>query len=82
MVRGLVGRGLGYSLLVTRPMGDMTYDGQQVSVRPIRGSVEPSRIAVATLAAVRPTRAMQAFETLATAHFSRLLSDRAVSTGG
>lgn len=80
MVRGLVGRGLGVSLLVTRPMGDVTYDGQTVAVRPIRGSVEPSRIAVATLAAVRPTRAMQAFEILATAHFSQLFGDSSVST--
>jgi len=28
LVRGLVGRGLGYSILVTRPHGDMTYDAR------------------------------------------------------
>jgi DNA-binding transcriptional LysR family regulator len=82
MVRGLVGRGLGCSLLVTRPVGDTTYDGQPLEIRPVRGPVEPSRIAIATLTAVRPTRAMQAFEELAVAHFRARFDDRAVSTRG
>ena len=30
MVRGMVGQGFGFSLLVTRPHSEYTYDGQRV----------------------------------------------------
>lgn len=65
LVRGMVGRGLGYSLLVTRPDGDKTYDGQHLAVRPLRDSVALSRVVLASLADLRPTRLMRSFETLA-----------------
>lgn len=71
LVRGLVGRGLGYSLLVTRPQGDMTYDGQRLAIRAIKEPAEPSRIVLAALEGLRPTRAMAAFQELAIAHFAR-----------
>lgn len=35
LVRCLVGRGLGYAVLVQQPAGDLTYDGRRVIARPI-----------------------------------------------
>ena len=70
LVRGLVGRGLGYSLLVTRPSGDVSYDGQGLSVRALREPIERSRIVLSALRALRPTRAMSAFQAFAVSHFS------------
>ena len=35
MVRGMVGRGLGYSILVTKPASNITYDGRAVTTRPL-----------------------------------------------
>lgn len=54
-VRGLVARGHGYSLLNQRPVGDLTYGGAEVAVRPIADDVLPLPIVIARLAAVRPT---------------------------
>lgn len=47
MVRGLVGHGLGYALLVTKPASDMTYDGLKLVVRPLVGSQAPSSVIIA-----------------------------------
>jgi len=61
LVRGLVGQGLGYSLLVTRPAGDQTYDGRALVVRPLGDEAVPSVVTLAALVGVRPTRAATAF---------------------
>jgi DNA-binding transcriptional LysR family regulator len=53
LVRGLVGQGLGYSLLITRPHGDATYDGEQLAIRPIVEEVEDGVIAIAALKSLR-----------------------------
>lgn len=74
LVRGLVGRGLGYSLLVTRPSGDVSYDGQQLAIRPLREQVEKSPIVLSTLRALRPTRVMSAFEVVALTYFGKTLA--------
>lgn len=66
MVRGLVGRGAGVSLLVTRPHGDRTYDGQPLAIRPLTVDTKPSEIALARLGQVTPTRLMDTF-----CHFCR-----------
>ncbi len=47
MVRGLVGNGLGYSVLVTKPANAMSYDGAALVARPIAEPVSPGRIALA-----------------------------------
>lgn len=47
MVRGFVGRGLGYSMLATKPASSMTYDGRALTTRPMTVPLEPSRIVVA-----------------------------------
>ncbi len=73
LVRGLVGKGQGYSLLVTRPHGDMAYDGEPLGVRPISETVEPGRIALASLAQLRPTRLMQAFTDYCIGRFAKPL---------
>ena len=61
LVRGLVARGFGYSLLVTRPHGDHAYEGLPLAIRPIRGAAEKGLISLARLAALRPTRLVTTF---------------------
>lgn len=65
MVRGMVGCGLGYSLLVTRPDGDRTYDGHPLAIRPLQGAPRSSRMGLARLTSLRPTRLMTRFEDVA-----------------
>lgn len=43
MVRGMVGQGFGFSLLVTRPHSDYTYDGQRVVTIPPQRNRQPVR---------------------------------------
>ena len=62
VVRGLVGQGLGYSILVTRPHGDHAYAGEDLAVRPIADEVERGVIALAALKQMRKTRLVSAFE--------------------
>jgi DNA-binding transcriptional LysR family regulator len=47
MVRGMVGQGFGFSLLVTRPFGDRTYDGKKVVTRPLAEAVSRSELVMA-----------------------------------
>jgi len=61
MVRGLVGRNWGYSLMVTRPYFDHTYDGQTVAGLPICEDVEDGILEIAQLEQIRPTRVMTVF---------------------
>ena len=62
VVRGLVGHGLGYSILITRPHGDTSYSGEKLAVRPIAEPVQPGVIALASLKQLRKTRLVAAFE--------------------
>jgi DNA-binding transcriptional LysR family regulator len=61
LTRALVGRGLGYALLVQRPANDRTYEGCQVVVKEIAEPVEEARIVVAWPKAVRLNRRASAF---------------------
>jgi len=65
LVRGLVGYGLGFSLLVTRPMSDMTYDGQQLDIKPLRNKFTKSSIVLAHHKDLRRTQLMTLFSDLA-----------------
>jgi flavin reductase (DIM6/NTAB) family NADH-FMN oxidoreductase RutF len=56
-VRGLVGHGLGYSLLATKPANSMTYDGRALVARPLATAVPESRLMLATVAS-RPQSAL------------------------
>jgi flavin reductase (DIM6/NTAB) family NADH-FMN oxidoreductase RutF len=51
MVRGLVGHGLGYSLLATKPANSMSYDGRALVTRPLNAEVANSRLVLAHLGA-------------------------------
>ena len=47
LVRSMVGNGLGYSILVTKPAADVSYDGMPLIARPIRDASAPMSIALA-----------------------------------
>lgn len=47
MVRGMVGHGLGYSILVTKPAFNMTYDGRALTTRPLTDQIAPRHMAIA-----------------------------------
>jgi flavin reductase (DIM6/NTAB) family NADH-FMN oxidoreductase RutF/DNA-binding transcriptional LysR family regulator len=47
MVRGMVGHGLGFSILATKPAAAMTYDGRALISRPLHSEVEPARVVLA-----------------------------------
>ncbi|MCY3877659.1 MAG: LysR substrate-binding domain-containing protein [Rhodobacteraceae bacterium] len=70
-VRGLVGRGLGYSILATRPANSMTYDGCAVVAVPIRDAVPPSRLVLTYVAEQPLSRVAAAFLQLCREEFSR-----------
>ena len=74
LVRGLVGRGLGFSLLVTRPFGDRTYEGAPLAARRIVEPGTKGEVCLAALRQLRPTRVMAAFETFCVEFFRRLQS--------
>ncbi|MCP5086426.1 MAG: LysR family transcriptional regulator [Rhodobacteraceae bacterium] len=71
MVRGLVGRNRGYSLLVTRPYYDQTYDGQTIVALPIRDEVPNGMLEIARLEQIRPTRVMKVFTEFCADWFAR-----------
>lgn len=49
MARGLVGNGLGYCLMGTRPAGDMTHDGKTLVARPLAGDLPVSALVMTSL---------------------------------
>ena len=61
LVRALVGRGLGFALLVSRPTHDLTHDGRRVTAVPLAGAVADHRFALAYPAGARLTRQAAAF---------------------
>lgn len=61
MVRGLVGQGFGFSLLVTRPFSHCTYDGQVLVTRPLLEQVTGSELVMARLRRNVLTRPAQIF---------------------
>ena len=48
MVRGMVGHGLGYSILATKPASAMSYDGRALVHRALSAKSEPSHVVLAT----------------------------------
>ena len=45
--RGMVGHGLGFSLLGTKPASSMSYDGKALAVRPFSDKMAASRLVLA-----------------------------------
>jgi DNA-binding transcriptional LysR family regulator len=60
-VRTLVGRGLGWSLLLHQPATAVSYDGGQVVHLPVRDIDEGVDVLLVRVAGVRPTARVQAF---------------------
>jgi flavin reductase (DIM6/NTAB) family NADH-FMN oxidoreductase RutF/DNA-binding transcriptional LysR family regulator len=61
MVRGLVGHGLGYGLLATKPANNMSYDGRALVTRPLAAPVKSSPLVLATLAGRAPNPLVREF---------------------
>jgi DNA-binding transcriptional LysR family regulator len=70
-VRGMVAHGHGLSTLVTRPAGDMSYDGKPLVCRPIREKVPPQRAILAYSPQAPLTPVAEAFLKLSQAYFAR-----------
>ena len=61
MVRGLVGHGLGYSLLATKPASNMTYDGRAVVTLKLNCDATGSQVVLATREGIELSSIAQAF---------------------
>lgn len=61
MVRGMVGHGFGFSLLVTRPQADTTYDGKRLACRQIAEEVVGSNLVAACLKRAPLSRSARLF---------------------
>jgi DNA-binding transcriptional LysR family regulator len=61
LVRALVGRGLGFALLVTRPVHDLTHEGRSLAAVPLAGDVPAHAFALAYPRSARLTRQASAF---------------------
>jgi hypothetical protein len=83
LTRALVGRGMGYALLVQRPANDRTYEGNPVVIKEISEPVGEARVLVAWPKAMRLNRRAQAFvEFLSRPLCGRPGSEAAELTGG
>ncbi|PVZ20460.1 MULTISPECIES: LysR family transcriptional regulator [unclassified Pseudomonas] len=72
MVRGMVAQGFGFSILVTRPFADYSYDGREVACVPLAETVTGSGLAAAWLRRAQLTRPAQLFVEHCVSEFSRL----------
>lgn len=70
MVRGLVGHGLGYALLATKPASAMTYDGKALVTRPLATDVEASKVVLARKKGVETTPQAERFAWACRGYFS------------
>lgn len=60
-VRGLVGQGLGFSLLASRPASDLTYEGRRLVRRPLGWAARPSRLMLVRREGARLSPAAERF---------------------
>lgn len=61
MVRGMVGHGLGFALLTTKPASTISYDGKPLVTRPLQAETEPTRVVLATRKGRQLSRAAEHF---------------------
>ena len=61
LVRSLVARNLGFTLLISRPFGDVSYEGRPLVAVPLSGDVKTVDVMLATPPGVRPARRARAF---------------------
>jgi DNA-binding transcriptional LysR family regulator len=71
VVRSLVAQGLGYSVLVTRPSSDVTYDGRRVNIRPLTDELPQQCMCTVRAPASRMTRRCQAFQDICVRLYSK-----------
>lgn len=71
MVRGLVGHGLGYSLLTTKPASAMSYDGRSLTTRPLAAETASSRLVLTTRTQGKLTQAAEAFRAVCLQLFAK-----------
>lgn len=69
MVRGLVGHGLGYTILATKPASAMTYDGRALVTRSLSSSVSASPIVLTWKVGTGLSPAAEEMRQLARRHF-------------
>ncbi|AZF37941.1 Cys regulon transcriptional activator CysB [Pseudomonas sp. R1-43-08] len=73
MVRGMVGRGFGFSILVTKPFSEYTYDGQKVVCIPLVETVTGSGLSAVWLKRAPLTKPVQLFVDYCREELARLL---------
>lgn len=61
MVRSLVARGHGFSMLIQHPAVEVSYEGLPLVMRPVADPIDPTPVVLARPASVQPTRRAQAF---------------------
>src|SRR5579875_1630927 len=71
LLRSLVARNLGFTLLISRPYGDVSYEGRPLVAVPLSGEVKTVDVMLARVPGVRPTLRAQAFA----AHCRELLPE-------
>jgi DNA-binding transcriptional LysR family regulator len=71
MVRSLVARGMGYSLLIQLPAVDVSYEGRPLAIRPIADQLDPMNVVLGSPARVRPTRRASVFADVCRRHLAR-----------
>lgn len=72
MVRSLVARGHGYSMLIQRPAVEVSYEGRPLVTRPLVDAGEPMAVVLAWPSTAPPTRRARAFA----GHCHRVLGER------
>jgi DNA-binding transcriptional LysR family regulator len=72
LLRSLVARNLGYALLISRPYGDVSYEGRRLVTRRLAGDLLPIDVSLAWVTGVRRTRRARAFAE----HCRRMLPSR------
>lgn len=77
MVRGMVGQGFGFSLLVTRPHSPFTYDGRKVIAVDVAESISMSGFVSARLRRGQLTKPAKMFEDFCRERLGRLSAEAA-----
>jgi DNA-binding transcriptional LysR family regulator len=71
VTRSLVGRGMGYAILVQQPASNQTYEGRPLAVRPINPAVRSVPVSVAWPAAIKQSQSVEAMIALATKLYTK-----------
>ncbi len=70
MVRGLVANSDAFSIMHSRPLSEWSLDGRRLVFPPIKEKLRPTRLGLARLKKLRPTRRAAAFTDLCRKHFA------------